>query len=55
MGLFEELDFFMAAHLSELYCGNQWLTISHFYREVKKQEERERQERVSRVRRVLFV
>ena len=55
MGLFEELDFFMAAHLSELYCGNQWLPISHFYREVKKQEERERQERVSRVRRVLFV
>jgi len=55
MGMFEELDFFMAAHLLELYCGNEWLTISHFYREVKKQEERERQERASRVRRVLFV
>ena len=55
MGMFEELDFFMAAHLSELYCGNEWLTIGHFYREVKKQEERERQERARRVRRVLFV
>ena len=55
MRLFEELDFFMAAHLSEVYCGNAWLTISHFYREVKKVEERERRERASRVRRVLFV
>ena len=55
MRMFEELDFYMAAHLSELYCGNSWLTISHFYREVKKQEERERRERASRVRRVLFV
>ena len=53
MRLFEELDFFMAAHLSEVYCGNLWLTISHFYREVKKAEERERRERASRVRRVL--
>ena len=55
MALFEELDFFMAAHLSEVYCGNQWGTIKHFYREVKKQEEQERRERASRVRRVLFV
>ena len=55
MRLFEELDFFMAAHLSEVYCGNDWLTISHFYREVKKAEERERRERANRVRRVLFV
>ena len=55
MGLFEELDFFMAAHLSEVYCGNDWGMISHFYREVKKQEERERQQRASRVRRVLFL
>ena len=54
-GMFEELDFFMAAHLSELYCGDQWGTITHFYGEVKKQEEQERQERASRVRRVLFV
>ena len=54
-GMFEELDFFMAAHLPQLYCGNDWLTISHFYREVKKAEERERRERASRVRRVLFV
>ena len=53
MRLFEELDFFMAAHLSEVYCGNDWLTISHFYREVKKAEERERRERANRVRRVL--
>ena len=55
MRLFEELDFFMAAHLSEVYCGNAWLTIGHFYREVKKVEERERRERANRVRRVLFV
>ena len=55
MRLFEELDFYMAAHLPELYCGNVWLTISHFYREVKKAEERDRRERASRVRRVLFV
>ena len=55
MGLFEELDFYMAAHLPELYCGNAWLAISHFYREVKKAEERDRRERASRVRRVLFV
>jgi len=55
MALFEELDFFMAAHLSEVYCGNDWGMISHFYREVKKQEERERQQRASRVRRVLFL
>ena len=58
MALFEELDFFMAAHLSEVYCGNEWRMISHFYGEVKKQEERERRERrerASRVRRVLFV
>ena len=54
-GMFEELDFFMAAHLPQLYCGDEWLTISHFYREVKKAEERERRERASRVRRVLFV
>ena len=53
--MFEELDFFMAAHLPQLYCGNDWLTIGHFYREVKKAEERERQEQASRVRRVLFV
>ena len=56
MRMFEELDFYMAAHLPELYCGNSWLTISHFYREVKKHEERERRERrerASRVRRVL--
>ena len=52
MRLFEELDFFMAAHLSEVYCGNAWLTISHFYREVKKHEERERRERRERARRV---
>ena len=55
MRLFEELNFYMAAHLPELYCGNEWLTISHFHREVKKAEERDRQERASRVRRVLFV
>ena len=58
MRLFEELDFFMAAHLPELYCGDAWLTISHFYGEVKKQEQEERErrkERASRVRRVLFV
>ena len=55
MRMFEELDFFMAAHLPQLYCGDEWLTISHFYREVKKVEERERRERASRVRRVLFV
>ena len=55
MGLFEQVDFYMAAHLPELYCGNQWGTIMHFYREVKKVEERERRERASRVRRVLFV
>ena len=54
-GMFEELDFFMAAHLSEVYCGNAWLTIKHFYCEVKKVEERERRERANRVRRVLFV
>ena len=54
MRLFEELDFFMAAHLSEVYCENAWLTIKHFYREVKKAEERERRERANRVRRVLF-
>jgi len=56
MRMFEELNFYMAAHLPELYCGNAWLTISHFYREVKKHEERERRERrerASRVRRVL--
>ena len=56
MRMFEELDFYMAAHLPELYCGNSWLAISHFYREVKKHEERERRERrerASRVRRVL--
>ena len=53
MRLFEELDFYMAAHLPELYCGNQWGTIMHFYREVKKHEERERREPASRVRRVL--
>ena len=55
MRMFEELDFYMAAHLPELYCGNAWLVISHFYREVKKAEERDRRERASRVRRVLFV
>ena len=55
MRMFEELDFFMAAHSSEVYCGNDWLTISHFYREVKKAEERDRRERANRVRRVLFV
>ena len=55
MALFEELDFFMAVHLSEVYCGNQWGTIKHFYREVKKAEERDRRERANRVRRVLFV
>ena len=55
MALFEELNFYMAAHLPELYCGNAWLTISHFYREVKKAEERDRRERARRVRRVLFV
>ena len=55
MRMFEDLNFYMAAHLPELYCGNAWLTISHFYREVKKAEERDRQERASRVRRVLFV
>ena len=55
MKMFEELNFYMAAHLPELYCGNAWLTISHFYREVKKAEERDRRERASRVRRVLFV
>ena len=55
MRMFEELDFYMAAHLPELYCGNSWLAIGHFYREVKKAEERERRERASRVRRVLFV
>ena len=56
MGLFEQLDFYMAAHLPELYCGNQWGTIMHFYREVKKQEKEKRErrkERASRVRRVL--
>ena len=56
MGLFEQVDFYMAAHLPELYCGNQWGTIMHFYREVKKQEKEERErrkERASRVRRVL--
>ena len=56
MGLFEQVDFYMAAHLPELYCGNQWGTIKHFYREVKKQEKEERErrkERASRVRRVL--
>ena len=55
MRMFEELDFYMAAHLPELYCGNAWLAIRHFYREVKKAEERDRRERASRVRRVLFV
>ena len=58
MRMFEQLDFYMAAHLPELYCGNSWLAIGHFYREVKKQEERERRERrerASRVRRVLFL
>ena len=30
-------------------------SIKHFYREVKKAEERDRRERASRVRRVLFV
>ena len=57
MGLFEQLDFYMAAHLPELYCGNSWLTISHFYREVKKQEQEERErrkEQASRVRRVCW-
>ena len=56
MRLFEELNFYMAAHLPELYCGNQWGTIMHFYGEVKKQEKEERErrkERASRVRRVL--
>ena len=56
MVLFEQLDFYMAAHLPELYCGNQWGTIMHFYREVKKQEKEKRErrkERASRVRRVL--
>ena len=56
IGLFEQVDFYMAAHLPELYCGNQWGTIKHFYREVKKQEKEERErrkERASRVRRVL--
>ena len=56
MRMFEQLDFYMAAHLPELYCGNSWLAIGHFYREVKKQKERERRERrerASRVRRVL--
>jgi len=56
MRMFEQLDFYMAAHLPELYCGNFWLAIGHFYREVKKQKERERRERrerASRVRRVL--
>ena len=52
MRLYEELDFFMAAHLSEVYCGNAWLTISHFYREVKKQEKEERERRKERARRV---
>ena len=52
MRLFEQLDFFMAAHLSEVYCGNQWGTIKHFYREVKKAEERDRRERRERARRV---
>ena len=58
VGLFEQLDFYMAAHLPELYCGNSWLAISHFYGEVKKQQQKERErrkERASRVRRVLFV
>ena len=45
MRLFEELDFYMAAHLPELYCGNDWLAISHFYGEVKKQEQEERERR----------
>ena len=56
MRMFEQLDFYMAAHLPELYCGNQWGTIMHFYREVKKQEKEKRErrkERASRVRRVL--
>ena len=56
MVLFEQLDFYMAAHLPEVYCGNQWGTIMHFYREVKKQEKEKRErrkERASRVRRVL--
>ena len=30
MRMFEELDFFMAAHLSELYCGHEWGMIRHF-------------------------
>ena len=30
MRLFEELNFYMAAHLPELYCGDQWGTIMHF-------------------------
>ena len=69
MGLFEELDFFMAAHLSQLYRGHPWQIISHFYGEVKKQEKEERRqeererrrrrrrrkERASHVRRALFV
>ena len=38
MGLFDELDFFMAAHLSELYCGHEWGMIRHFYGELKKLE-----------------
>ena len=52
MALFEELNFYMAAHLPELYCGNQWGTIMHFYREVKKQEKEERERRKERARRV---
>ena len=52
MRLFEELNFYMAAHLPELYCGNQWGTIMHFYGEVKKQEKEERERRKERARRV---
>ena len=42
MDLFEELDMFMAAHLSRLWCRDQWQMIVYFYREVKKQQEEER-------------
>ena len=52
MRMFEQVDFYMAAHLPELYCGNQWGTIRHFYREVKKQEKEERERRKERARRV---
>jgi len=63
MGLFEELDFFMAAHLSQLYCRHLWQMITYFYGQVKKQQQEERrqeeqerrQERASHVRRALFV